>query len=224
MLEMGWSEILIIVIVAAVVFRPGEWLPMMRAFGKGVARLRKMAGEFRDQFDEALKEAELDDVRKTLAEARSLNPVNALKDVINPMRQAGNDIRSSVQSSVASKPAEIWTPPSTEPAVAAAPVVSEPPVVAEPVAAPAKARKPRAAAKSKTANVAAPAEAVAAEAAPVSKKAAPRKPSKPAPADVSASPARKPSVKKPATPAATEVAAKPAPKKTGTRAKKTSDA
>ncbi len=70
-LDIGWSELLIIAIVMI-----GGWsrdLPkMLRAFGKATARMRSTANEFRQQFNEALKEAELEDVKNIVDEARKL--------------------------------------------------------------------------------------------------------------------------------------------------------
>ncbi len=104
MLDIGWTELLVIAIVLIVVVGPKDLPPMLRAFGKMTKRLRVMAGEFRQQFDEALREAELDDVRQTFSDAQKLNPVNSLKDALNPLRQMGNDIRNDLQN--AAKPAE----------------------------------------------------------------------------------------------------------------------
>lgn len=97
MFDIGWSELLVIAVVLIVVVGPKDLPPMLRAFGKMTANLRKMAGEFRTQFDEALRESELDDVRKTISDAKSLNPTNALRDAINPLRQMGQDIRDDLQ-------------------------------------------------------------------------------------------------------------------------------
>ncbi|CAN7285939.1 Sec-independent protein translocase protein TatB [Neorhizobium sp. LjRoot104] len=97
MLDIGWTELLVIAIVLIVVVGPKDLPPMLRAFGKMTTNLRKMAGEFRAQFDEALKESELDDVRKTISDAQRLNPTNALRDAINPLRQMGQEIRADLQ-------------------------------------------------------------------------------------------------------------------------------
>jgi sec-independent protein translocase protein TatB len=70
---------------------------MLRTFGRMAARLRGMANEFKGQFDQALREAELDDVRSGLGEVSKLNPTNALRDAINPIRQLGQDIKSDLQ-------------------------------------------------------------------------------------------------------------------------------
>jgi sec-independent protein translocase protein TatB len=97
MLDIGWTELLVIAIVLIVVVGPKDLPPMLRAFGKMTSNLRKMAGEFRSQFDEALREADLDDVNSTLSDAQRLNPTNALRDAINPLRQMGQDIKADLQ-------------------------------------------------------------------------------------------------------------------------------
>ncbi|NTE55584.1 twin-arginine translocase subunit TatB [Agrobacterium tumefaciens] len=125
MFDIGWSELLVIAVVLIVVVGPKDLPPMIRAFGKTMAGLRKMAGDFRTQFDEALKEADMDDVRQTISDVRNLNPTNSLRDAMNPLRQLGNEIKSDLQKAT--------TPPeglSSTPAPAAsepvAPLVSVP--------------------------------------------------------------------------------------------------
>ncbi len=77
-------EMFVVGVVALIVIGPKELPGVLRMIGKYVAKVRAMAGDFRNQFDEAMREAELDDVRKQVSElsdtARSLNPVNAIKD------------------------------------------------------------------------------------------------------------------------------------------------
>lgn len=101
MLDIGWSELLVIAVVLIVVVGPKDLPPMIRAFGKTMAGLRKMAGDFRTQFDEALKEADMDDVRQTISDVRNLNPTNSLRDAMNPLRQLGNEIKSDLQKATA---------------------------------------------------------------------------------------------------------------------------
>lgn len=96
MFDIGWQELLVIAIVLIVVVGPKDLPKMLRAFGKATARMRSMANDFKSQFDEALREAELDDVRKTIADARSLNPAQAIRDAMNPLHQAGEDIRAGL--------------------------------------------------------------------------------------------------------------------------------
>lgn len=149
MLEVGWTEILVIAIVLIIVVGPKDLPQMLRTFGRMVSKLRGMAGEFRQQFDEALREADLDDVRKTIGDAQKLNPMNAIREAVNPLRQMGDEIKSDLQKSTntappsidAEKPADESTPtggaaPGSAPAagpVPAAPAVPVPPVQAAPV-------------------------------------------------------------------------------------------
>ncbi|MFD1197420.1 Sec-independent protein translocase protein TatB [Brucella gallinifaecis] len=106
MLDIGWSELLVIAIVMIVVVGPKDLPKMLRAFGKATARMRSTANEFRNQFNEALKEAELEDVKNIVDEARKLDPRSKLTQVFDPIRSAGEDIRSSLQSTTSMSPAE----------------------------------------------------------------------------------------------------------------------
>ena len=175
MLDIGWSELLVIAVVLIVVVGPKDLPPMIRAFGKTMAGLRKMAGDFRSQFDEALKEADMDDVRQTISDVRNLNPTNSLRDAMNPLRQLGNEIKADLQKATAAPDAMSSTaaPATSEPV---APLVSVPepemklpdappavvsaPAASTPVAAVAAAEKPKRARAKSVATV--EAEAVAA--------------------------------------------------------------
>lgn len=130
MLEVGWSEILVIAIILIVVVGPKDLPAMMRTFGKMMGRVRTMANEFRGQFDEAMREAELDDVRKGLSEVNKYNPANSLRDAMNPIRQLGQDIKSDLQkaSDVSAKPKVDEGVPVTE--LASDPVIDPEPAPA----------------------------------------------------------------------------------------------
>jgi sec-independent protein translocase protein TatB len=105
MLEVGWSEILVIALILIIVVGPKDLPPMLRTFGRMAARLRGMANEFKGQFDQALREAELDDVRQGLSEVNKLNPANTLRDAMNPIRQLSQDIKADLK-----KAADMSTP------------------------------------------------------------------------------------------------------------------
>lgn len=64
MFDISWGEFLIVGVVALIVIGPKELPGVIRAVGRAMAKLRTMAGEFRSQFDDALREAELHDVKK----------------------------------------------------------------------------------------------------------------------------------------------------------------
>ncbi|MBO1039203.1 Sec-independent protein translocase protein TatB [Brucella pituitosa] len=184
MFDIGWSELLIIAIVMIVVVGPKDLPKMLRAFGKATARMRSTANEFRHQFNEALKEAELEDVKNIVDEARKLDPRSKLTQVFDPIRSAGEDIRSGLQSSTSMSPAEpakvaeVTTPVEASGATVPVEAPSEKPKTTRKKVAPAAAEAPTA---SK----------------PVSRKAATAKPK----ASVKAEPAAKPAAPKKASPA-----------------------
>ncbi|WP_440982228.1 Sec-independent protein translocase protein TatB [Shinella sumterensis] len=132
MLDVGWTEILVIAIVLILVVGPKDLPPMLRTFGRMVTKMRGMASDFRQQFDEALREADLEDVRKTIGDAQKLNPLNTIRDAVNPLRQVGDEIKSDLQKSVNSSTSSVSTPVS---AVSAVPSEANKPASAEPVAA-----------------------------------------------------------------------------------------
>lgn len=101
MLDIGWSEMLVIAVVLIVVVGPKDLPPMLRAFGKMTTKLRRTAGEFRAQFDEALREAELEDVGKTIADVRKFNPGSVVREAMKPLQEAGESIRSDLGKATA---------------------------------------------------------------------------------------------------------------------------
>jgi sec-independent protein translocase protein TatB len=122
MLEVGWSELLVIAIILIVVVGPKDLPKMLRTFGTMMRKARAMAGEFQGQFNDALRDAELDELRKSIQEVRNLNPKNALQEAFNPLRQAGEDVKRELQKSqddIAAKAASsaaVAAPPAAAPA------------------------------------------------------------------------------------------------------------
>jgi len=86
MFDIGWSELLVIAVVAIVVVGPKELPRMMRTFGSYAGKLRRMAGDFQRQFDEAMREAEIEEVRKAMHSVRDdLNaPIDKALMLPNP--------------------------------------------------------------------------------------------------------------------------------------------
>jgi sec-independent protein translocase protein TatB len=117
MFDIGWTEMLVIAVVMIVVVGPKDLPKMLRTFGKTTAKLRTMAGDFQKQFNEALKEAELDDVKKSVDQLRSLNPASEIKKQLNPFEKAAADVRAGLDAALKPKPA---TPSPAEPASAVA--------------------------------------------------------------------------------------------------------
>lgn len=98
MFEVGWSEMLIIAIVMIVVVGPKDLPGMLRTFGRTATKLRAMAGDFQKQFNEALQEADLGDIKKSVDELRGLNPKEQIRKHLNPFEQAAADVRAGLNN------------------------------------------------------------------------------------------------------------------------------
>jgi sec-independent protein translocase protein TatB len=75
----GYSEIFVLILIAIIVIGPKDLPKVLRAFGKTMAKVRGMAGEFQGHVDQAMKEAGLDDVKKDLQGLKVGNPLSASK-------------------------------------------------------------------------------------------------------------------------------------------------
>jgi sec-independent protein translocase protein TatB len=134
MFDIGWSEILIIAVVAVVVIGPKELPRALRAVGYWVGKARRMAGDFQRQFNEAIREAELDDVKKQVSDLGKIDPIG---DIRKEMNKTGESIRTDLENvTKIDKPKDgaAKPEPATADAAPAAESVAPAPVAAEPAA------------------------------------------------------------------------------------------
>lgn len=68
MFDIGWSEILLIVIVAVVVIGPKELPTALRTAGRWIGQMRRVSNHFRAGLDAMIREAELEEMEKKWAE------------------------------------------------------------------------------------------------------------------------------------------------------------
>ena len=94
MFDIGWSELVVIAVVALIAIGPKELPGVLRMVGQWMGKARKMAGEFQGQFQEAMREAEMADLKKSFDEvkdvATGLSPANVMtslqKDVSDALQ------------------------------------------------------------------------------------------------------------------------------------------
>ena len=70
MFDIGWSEFVVIAVVALIAIGPKELPGVMRMIGQWMGKARKMAAEFQGQFQEAMREAEMADLKKSFDEVK----------------------------------------------------------------------------------------------------------------------------------------------------------
>ena len=135
MLDFSWGHIIAVAVVALIVIGPKELPAVLRTVGQWTTKIRRMAAEFQGQFQEALREAEMADLKKeidsfndttrglTTQISDSLNVQDATK--WEPAAEKKPDTTAETTTVMT-----VETPPAGNPAADAA-VSAEPPATAE---------------------------------------------------------------------------------------------
>lgn len=117
MLDIGWSELLVVAVVAIVVVGPKDLPKLMRTVGFYVGKARRAAADFQRQFNEAIAESEADEVRKNLEAIRAnMGPAPDLNQPIGKPLMTGPSAASE---------SDFVTPPES---MVEEPALPEPPV------------------------------------------------------------------------------------------------
>src|ERR1700741_5062305 len=104
MFEIGWGELLIIGIVALIAIGPKELPGVLRTLGQWMSKLRRMASEFQSQFHEAMREAELADLKKQVDDMTSQAQSYANFDPVGEVRRELESTQQQIESAMAEKP------------------------------------------------------------------------------------------------------------------------
>jgi sec-independent protein translocase protein TatB len=108
MFNIGWSEMVVIGVVALIAIGPKELPGVLRTMGQWAGKARRMATEFQNQFNEALREAEMADLKKSFddvsAVAKGLSGGNILSSVTQSIEDTSK-VDQSVSSPATSEPA-----------------------------------------------------------------------------------------------------------------------
>lgn len=139
MFDISWTEFLLIGVVALVFIGPKELPGVMRTLGQYTRKIRAMAAEFQGQFHEAMREAEMADLKKSVDDlASDIKNYDPLKSTREDVEAIGKDLNKDFEG----KPLDLMKPQESSASVPAAeppkvePVIAEPPgvepVVAEP--------------------------------------------------------------------------------------------
>jgi sec-independent protein translocase protein TatB len=100
MFDISWTEFLLVGIVALIVIGPKELPGVLRTLGQYTRKVRGMAAEFQNQFQEAMREAEMADLKKQVDDmAHDFKNYDPLKDVRSDVEAMGKDIERSFDGS-----------------------------------------------------------------------------------------------------------------------------
>jgi sec-independent protein translocase protein TatB len=117
MFDIGWSELALIAVVALVAIGPKELPGVLRTVGQWVGKVRRMASEFQGQFQEAMREAEMADLKKSFDEVREAASGLSKGSIITSLQK---DVTNALRIDDADKPMDTQAAPTTDATVASA--------------------------------------------------------------------------------------------------------
>ena len=107
MFDIGWSELVVIAVVALIAIGPKELPGVLRMVGQWMGKARKMASEFQGQFQEAMREAEMADLKKSFDEVKeaatgitSGNIMTSLQKDVSDALQIDKPVDAQVASAI----------------------------------------------------------------------------------------------------------------------------
>ena len=103
MFDIGWSELVLIGVVALVAIGPKELPGVLRMVGQWMGKARKMAAEFQGQFQEAMREAEMADLKKSFDEVKEAASGFAGNNLMTSLQK---DVSNALRVDALDKPAE----------------------------------------------------------------------------------------------------------------------
>ena len=113
MIDLGLEKMALIGVVALIVIGPKELPGVMRTLGQWTRKVRGMAADFQNQFQEAMREAEMTDLKKQVDDMTHFDPLKDVKSGFDDMKSSLDTVGKDLQASVESKPAEASTSTST---------------------------------------------------------------------------------------------------------------
>ena len=128
MLDIGWSEMAVIALVALVVIGPKDLPKAMKTVAYWVTKARKMSSEFHRGIDQIVREAELEEAREAIRSASQMNLDRAVEQTIDPTGDVERAMLLPSDADVDAPPPDTGpiAPPADRPAIAAAPSTPEP--------------------------------------------------------------------------------------------------
>jgi sec-independent protein translocase protein TatB len=104
MFDIGWGELVVIGIVALIAIGPKELPTVLRTLGQYMGKIRRMAADFQGQFQEAMREAEMADLKKHAEDNKS--SVSGITN-FDPMANTQKEIERAFELPEPEKPADV---------------------------------------------------------------------------------------------------------------------
>jgi sec-independent protein translocase protein TatB len=109
MFDITSSKLLLLGIVALIVIGPKDLPVLLRTIGKYVGIIKRQAADFRAQFDEAIRESELDQLKKdveSMGQEAEASMREAERSVTTELDAAKADVEAATDTALLDKPAD----------------------------------------------------------------------------------------------------------------------
>ncbi len=94
MFDIGWPEMAVVAVIALIIIGPKDLPRILRYAGRWAGKARRMARDFQRNFDDMVRESELDEVKKSVDQASRFNPVKDIGNSIDPTGEMKADMES----------------------------------------------------------------------------------------------------------------------------------
>jgi sec-independent protein translocase protein TatB len=110
MFDVGWSEMLVIGAVALIAIGPKELPGTLRMVGQWIGKAKRMASDFQGQFQEAMREAEVAEMKQQFDDlSKTADNLNATKMIGDLNKKVEDALKVDPES-----PSAPVTPPADE--------------------------------------------------------------------------------------------------------------
>ncbi len=99
--QLGFAEIIILMLLAIIVVGPKELPKLMRSIGQVMSRMRALGNEFRQAFDDMGAEEEIAEMRREIEELKKMGSLENLSDEAfeEDMRALDTELRTATDMS-----------------------------------------------------------------------------------------------------------------------------
>src|SRR5271169_5409794 len=112
MFELDWGKLVIIGIVALIAIGPKELPTVLRALGQWMGKIKRMASEFQGQFQEAMREAEMadlkkqaDDLKSSVSDFANFDPMTDMQKAVDHAAEGAGQPAAVASEQIAAAPA-----------------------------------------------------------------------------------------------------------------------
>lgn len=96
MFDIGWQELFIVAVIGLLVIGPKELPRTLKTITGALRKVRSMASDFQSGIDDVVREADLEDIKKSVTGDGGFDFENQIKDTLDPDGDLEKDVADSL--------------------------------------------------------------------------------------------------------------------------------